>query len=148
MHFVFEGDGYLYIVGPGNENKPTVFLSAKPLPASGVQSNKVSSKKEFSFPSGTGNNLTLDSRAGTDNFKIIFSKTPLSTPSLFNEKVTGEPLNAAQQGELTSFLNKYQQKAPTTELDESDRNEPFVRVKVVGNESSDLLIFDVRIQHN
>ena len=148
MHFVFQDDGYLYIVGPGDNNKPTVFLSAKPLPVSGVQSNKVSRDKEFSFPSGSGNNLTLDTRPGTDNFRIIFSKTPLSSPAFFNDKVTGEALTATQQTELDAFLTKYQQKAPSTELDESNRNAPFVTVKVVGSETNDPLVFDVRIKHN
>jgi hypothetical protein len=148
IHLVFKDDGYLYIVGPGNDNKPTVFLSAKPLPASGVQTNKVTRDQEFSFPNGTGNNLTLDSRPGTDNFRIVFSKTPLTSPTFFSDKVTGEPLNATQQADLDSFLSKYQQKGPVTELDESNRNAPFVRVKVVGAETSDPLVFDVRIQHN
>jgi serine/threonine-protein kinase len=148
MHFAFKDDGYLYIVGPGNNNKPTVFLSAQPLPASGVQTNKVIRDQEFSFPNGTGNNLTLDNRPGTDNFRIVFSKTPLTSPAFFNDKVTGEPLNATQQTELDAFLSKYQQKSPVSELDESNRNAPFVRVKVVGTEISDPLVFDVRIQHN
>ncbi|HET6861577.1 MAG TPA: protein kinase [Pyrinomonadaceae bacterium] len=148
MHFAFKDDGYLYIVGPGNNNKPTVFLSAQPLPASGVQTNKVIRDQEFSFPNGTGNNLTLDNRPGTDNFRIVFSKTPLTSPAFFNDKVTGEPLNATQQTELDAFLSKYQQKSPASELDESNRNAPFVRVKVVGTEISDPLVFDVRIQHN
>ena len=148
MHFVFQDDGYLYIVGPGENNKPTVFLSAKPLPASGVQNNKVSREQEFSFPNGSGNNLTLDTKPGTDNFKIIFSKTPITNPAFFNEHVTGQGLTPAQQTELDTFLSKYQQKAPLTELDESNRNAPFIRVKMVGTETSDPLIFEVRIQHN
>jgi serine/threonine protein kinase len=148
MHFVFKDDGYVYIVGPGNENKPTVFLSAKPIAASGLQTNKITRDQEFSFPSGFGNNLTLDSRPGTDNFRIVFSKTPITNPSFFNDEVTGDPLSAAQQTELDAFISKYQQKSPMTDLDESNRNAPFVRVKVVGSETSDPLIFDVRIQHN
>ena len=148
MHFVFQDDGYLYIVGPGDNNKPTVFLSAKPLPASGVQNNRVSREQEFSFPSGSGNNLTLDTRPGTDNFRIIFSKTPITSPAFFNDRVTGEGLTATQQTELDTFLSKYQQKVPLTELDESNRNAPFVRVKVVEPETNDPLVFEVHIQHN
>jgi len=145
---VFQDDGYLYIVGPGDNNKPTVFLSAKPLPASGVQNNRVSREQEFSFPSGSGNNLTLDTRPGTDNFRIIFSKTPITSPAFFNDRVTGEGLTATQQTELDTFLSKYQQKVPLTELDESNRNAPFVRVKVVEPETNDPLVFEVHIQHN
>ena len=74
FHFTFNEDGYLYIFGPGDNNQPTAFLTTKPLPDTGVSSNKVSKGVDFSFPSGAGNNLTLDKNPGTDNFTVIFVK--------------------------------------------------------------------------
>ena len=147
FHFTFNEDGYLYIFGPGDNNQPTAFLTTKPIPDSGVRSNRVSRGKEFSFPSGSGNNLTLDKNPGTDNFTVIFAKTPLPEPSFLNEPVTGKPLSSAQQAELKSFVGKYQER-PLTELDESNARAPFVKVKAKPNPSGNPIVFDIRIQHN
>ncbi len=148
FHFTFNDDGYLYIFGPGNDNQPTAFLTTKPLPQTGVRSNQVTRGIEFSFPSGSGNNLTLDKNPGTDNFTVIFAKTPLPGPSFLNEAVTGEPLSASQQAELKAFITKYQEQRPVTELDESNASAPFVRVKAKPDQSGNPIVFDIRIQHN
>ena len=147
FHFTFNEDGYLYIFGPGDKNQPTAFLTTRPLPDSGVTSNRVTSGNEFSFPSGSGNNLTLDKKPGTDNFTVIFAKTPLPEPSFLNEPVTGQPLSSAQQADLKTFVSKYQQQ-PVTEHDESNARAPFVRVKAKPDPSGNPIVFDIRIQHN
>jgi len=149
FHFTFNEEGYLYIFGPGGDsNQPTAFLTTKPLARTGVKSNKVTKGVEFSFPSGSGNNLTLDKNAGTDNFTVIFSRTQLPSPSFLNEPVTGEPLSASQQAALKSFVGKYQEKRTITELDESDGRAPFVRVKATPDQNGNPIVFDIRIQHN
>ena len=148
FHFTFNEDGYLYIFGPGENNQPTAFLTAKPAPKSGVSSNKVSKSVNFSFPSGAENSVTLDKNPGTDNFTVIFSKTPLAAPSFLNEPVTGEPLSAAQQADLKAFVGRYQDKRPVTELDESNARAPFVRVKAPPDQAGNPIVFDIRIQHN
>jgi eukaryotic-like serine/threonine-protein kinase len=147
FHFTFAEAGYLYIVGPGEKNQPTAFLTTKPLPASGVTSNRITGGNDFSFPKGEGNNLTLDTNPGTDVFTIIFAKTELPSPAFLNEAVTGDPLSAVQQAELKSFVGKYT-KAPATELDDSNPREPLVRVKVPAEQTSNPIVFDIRIQHN
>ena len=103
---------------------------------------------EFSFPSGADNNLTLDKNPGTDNFTVIFAKTPLAAPSFLNEPVTGEPLSAAQQADLKTFVARYQDKRPVTELDESNARAPFVRVKAPPDQTGNPIVFEIRIQHN
>jgi serine/threonine-protein kinase len=151
FHLTFDADGYLYIIGPGEKNQPTAFLTSKPSSQTGLKSNKVSKGVDFSFPKAdekNENSLTLDKRPGTDNFTIIFSTTPLSSPSFLNEAVTGDPLTAAQQAELKDFISRYQSKAPVTELDESNASAPFVRVKAAPDQTSNPLVFDIRIQHN
>ena len=149
FHFTFNEDGYLYIFGPGgNNNQPTAFLTTKPLRQTGVTSNEVTNGVEFSFPSGSGNNLTLDKNPGTDNFTVIFARTQLPAPSFLNEPVTGEPLSPAQQSDLKAFIAKYQEQRPVTELDESNARAPFVRVKAKPTQSGDPIVFDIRIQHN
>ncbi len=149
FYFVFAEEGYVYIFGPGGDtNQPTAFLTTKPLPETGLTSNKVRPGVEFSFPSGAGNNLRLDRKPGIDSFTVIFSKTQLPSPQFLNEPVTGEPLSAAHQAELKSFVNKYQEKRTVTELDESNARAPFVKVKAVPDQSGNPIVFDIRIQHN
>ena len=151
FYFKFADDGYLYIFGPGEKNVPMAFLTNKPALQTGVKSNKVSKGVDFTFPRDDEENvhtLTLDKNPGTDHFTVVFSKTPLSSPSFFNEPVTGDPLTAAQQAELKDFVSRYQSKAPTTELDESNASAPFVRVKAMSDQTSNPIVFDIRIQHN
>ncbi|HEX5874325.1 MAG TPA: protein kinase [Pyrinomonadaceae bacterium] len=145
--FTFTEDGYVYIFGPGEKNQPTAFLTSKPLPDSGVTSNRVRRGVEFSFPSGAGNNITLDANPGTDRFTIIFARSPLPSPAFLNEAVTGKPLNAAQQTELKAFVGRYQQNQPVTEHDDSNPRAPFIRVKAVPDQTNPI-VFDIRIQHN
>ena len=145
--FDFTEDGYLYIFGPGGDtNQPTAFLTTKPLPATGVASNQVTHGIQFSFPAGSYN-LTLDKNPGTDNFTVIFAKTPLPEPSFLNELVTGNPLSAAQQADLRAFIAKYKQQRTVTEPDESNARAPFVRVKAELNPNGDPIVFNIRIQH-
>jgi hypothetical protein len=149
FHFTFAEDGYLYIVGPGpDKNQPTAFLTNKPS-GTGVTSNKVSKGIEFGFPKDDEknvNSLTLDKHPGTDQFTVIFAKTPLSSPSFLNEPMN--TLTAAQQAELKDFVSRYQSKPPVTELDESNAHAPFVRVKAVPDQTSNPIVFVIRIQHN
>ena len=151
FYFNFAEDGYIYIVGPGENNQPTAFLTTKPSSRTGVTSNKVSKGVVFGFPKDDEKDvhtLTLDSHPGTDHFTVIFSKTTLSSPSFLNDPVTGDALTAAQQAELKDFISRYQSKAPTTELDESKASAPFVKVKAVPDQTSNPIVFNIRIQHN
>ena len=149
FHFVFTEEGYLYIFGPGPVgNQPTAFLTTKPSPDSGVTSNKVVQGRDFSFPKGEGNDLTLDKNPGTDVFTVIFSKTLLTTPSFLTAPVNGEPLSTAQQAELKAFAAKYKEKPPLTEHDDSTEGAPSVRVKVPPDQTGNPIVFDIRIQHN
>jgi serine/threonine protein kinase len=148
FHFAFSESGYVYIFGPGENNQPTAFLTSKPLPQTGVTSNAATGGNDFSFPRGAGNNVTLDKNPGTDVFTIIFAKSALASPSFLNEAVTGEPLSAAQQAELKSFVSKYTEKSPVTELDESNPRAPQVRVKVPAEQPNNPIVFEIRIQHN
>src|SRR5215213_3312818 len=151
FYFTFSDDGYLYIVVPGEKNAPTAFLTTKPSSRTALKSKKVTKGVAFNFPKADENNensLQLDEKPGTDNFTIIFAKAPLSSPSFFNDPVTGNPLSAAPQAELKAFVSKYQTKPPVTELDESNARAPFVKVKAAPDQTSNPIVFDIRIQHN
>ncbi|HEX6732508.1 MAG TPA: serine/threonine-protein kinase [Pyrinomonadaceae bacterium] len=148
LHFRFGEDGYIYLIGPGGDtNQPTAFLTSKPPEGSGLTSNQVKKAVDFSFPSGT-NWLSLDKNPGTDVFKVIFSKTALSSPSFLSEPVTLKPLTSAQLKELAQFESKYKQPAPEVELDESNKKSPFMRIKAAPERLNNPIVFDIRIQHN
>lgn len=151
FHFFPRQNGYLYIIGPGEQNLPTAFLTAKPFADSGLNTNEAKSGQDFSFPADSGKNfhwITLDKAPGSENYTIIFSPQPLPQPSFLSAQATGKPLSETEQSELREFLAKYKKNEPVTELNTKDSSAPFVTVKVApaGN-SGNPVVFDIRIQH-
>ena len=151
FHFEFGENGYLYIIGPGEQNQPTAFLTAMPAAISGLESNQVTKGGDFSFPSGIEHWLELDKKPGTENYTIIFSPEPLSSPAFLGSQATGKPLSDTEQAELNDFLAKYKTSEPVTEVNDKDAGAPFVTVKLARpGESQDAnrpVIFEVRIEH-
>jgi serine/threonine-protein kinase len=145
FHLVFDEDGYVYIIGPGNDNQLTAFLTSKPLRDTGLTTNKVSKGQELGFPKG--DTFTLDANPGTERYTIIFSKSQLLSPSFLDEPVTFEPLSATQRADFNAFVSKYHG-TPLIELDESNPSAPFSRVKTSADPSNNPIVFDIRIQHN
>jgi Domain of unknown function (DUF4384) len=150
FHFEFNESGYLYIVGPGEGNRLTAFLTLYPAEISGLDNNKVTKSKDFSFPSGLEHWLELDKKPGTETYTMIFSTSPLTEPAIFSEPVTGKPLSESQQKELSNFLAKHKTSEPVTAVNDESGSAPHVTVKVPpsqGSDSSAPLIFTVTIQH-
>ena len=147
FHFVLSEDGYLYILGPGERNQLTAFLTAKPAPISGVETNQVRKGVDFSFPSGLERWLELDKNPGTEVYTILFSSTPLSSPGFLTAQATGKPLSASEQAEFADFVANYKTNPALTELNNANANEPFVNVKVPKGASANPSIFEIRIQH-
>ena len=147
FHFQFGGNGYLYIVGPGDKSQPTAFLTDKPAEISGVESNQVGKGSDFSFPSGIEHWLELDKKAGTEEYTIIFSPERIPAPPFFSSQATGKPLSETEQAELTDFLKKIKTSEPVTEINDKDAAAPFVTVKVPQSANSAPVVFTVRIQH-
>jgi hypothetical protein len=148
FHFELGENGYLYIIGPGERNQLTAFLTAKPATISGLETNQVTKGDDFSFPSGIEHWLELDKKPGTETYTVIFSPKPLSAPALFSSEATGKPLSETEQTELRDFLAKYKTSEPITEINDKDAAAPFVAVKVPQSEGSGApVVFEVRIQH-
>jgi len=150
FHFQFGEDGYIYIVGPGEGNKPTAFLTSKPAAISGLENNQVTKGGDFSFPSGIEHWLELDKKPGTETYTIIFSLEPLSAPAFLNSQATGKPLGETEHAELTDFLSSHKTSEPVIEINDKDAAAPFVTVKVPQSGSSGSaapVVFEVRIQH-
>ncbi len=147
FHFTPKEDGYLYVIGPGEGNVPTTFLTSKPVEVSGVTSNKVSADSNFSFPNGDANWITLDKKPGTEYYTVIFSKEPITSPSFFEEEA-GQALSDDQQKELDEFLSAPKANSPTTSVMDESTKEPYVSIKPRQAVTSDKpLVFDVRVEH-
>jgi hypothetical protein len=150
LHFSPSERGYLYIIGPGRENLPTVFLTAKPDSKTGLKTNEVKSGLDFSFPGGK-NWITLDKKAGQETYTIIFSPEPLSAPAFLAAEGV-HVLSPDEQIELESFRSRYKSNTASTDTMGEDiassDTRPFVSVKVPqSRKESEPVIFDVRVEH-
>lgn len=149
FHFTPRENGFIYVIGPGEDGKPMTFLTAEPVEDSGVESNEVESGVEFSFPEDEEDLehwITLDKKAGTESYTVIFSPTQLTAPAFLNQEA-GHVLTDGEQKELEDFRAKYKANAPTTDVINGGGTSPFVSVKVPQAAQSEPVIFDVRIEH-
>jgi serine/threonine protein kinase len=148
FHFSPSENGYLYIIGPGNKNVPTTFLTAKPAADSGVRTNEVKSGQDFAFPAETGkstNWLNLDKTAGTDEFTMIFSTKPLDGPGFLNSPA-GHELTQDEQKQLDAVREQAKANSVGAEVIKTGAA-PFVSVKVPQNAEGTPVIFKVRLEH-
>ena len=148
FHFSPSENGYLYIIGPGDKNAPTTFLTAKPAAAFGVRTNEVKSGQDFAFPADTGkdeNWITLDQAAGTDEFTIIFSAKPMSAPEFLNSPALHE-LTQDEQKQLGTVREQAKANSVGAEVIKTGAS-PFVSVKVPQNAEGTPVIFMVRVEH-
>ncbi|MEW6735323.1 MAG: serine/threonine-protein kinase [Acidobacteriota bacterium] len=143
LHFLTREFGYLYIVGAGAGNAPTTFLTAKPDPKSGLNTNTIKVGEEFSFPKGEENWLTLDKNATIDKCTIIFSAIPLHSPAFLNAPA-GHELTPEEHKQWVDF--RAQAVLATTTL--MAEQEPYVVINVPkqGVEGKPI-IFDVVVDH-
>jgi serine/threonine protein kinase len=149
FHFSPSENGYLYIIGPGENNAPTTFLTAKPAAEFGVDTNEVKSGQDFSFPADVGKNeswLNLDKNPGTDEFTIIFSNNPLTIPDFLDADAL-KVLNAAEQKELDDSIAQFKANLLGTEVIKTGAS-PFVSVKVPQTAAEGApVVFKIRIAH-
>jgi serine/threonine protein kinase len=148
FHFSPVENGFLYIVGPGDENRLTAFLTNKPASISGLESNQAVKGSDFSFPNGIEHWLELDKKAGAENYTIIFSREQLTAPAFFDAQATGKPLGDSDEAELNEFLAKFKTAPAITEVNNTNSAEPFVTVKLPpATHDGAPAIFEIRIQH-
>jgi serine/threonine-protein kinase len=149
FHFSPSENGYLYIIGPGDKNAPTTFLTAKPAEEFGVRSNEIKSGDDFTFPQDTGkavNWLNLDKNAGSDEFTVIFSGQQLTTPEFLSTAAL-HALNQDEHKQLSDFLTRAKANLLGTEVIKTGAS-PFVSVKVPQTASEGApVVFKVKIDH-
>jgi len=149
FHFSPSDNGYLYIIGPGAKNAPTIFLSAQPGAMSGLDTNEVRSGTDFTFPSDSilkANFIRLDETPGTDEFTFVFSPSPISAPAFFAGP-SQHPLTSEELKHWDSFLAQAKANAATIEVIKTGAS-PQTTVKVAQNGPENAsVVFSVRIEH-
>jgi serine/threonine protein kinase len=144
FHFVPRESGYLYIIALGRGNVLKTFLTARPLPASGLKTNQVAAGSEFTFPGGDAW-LVIDRDAETTPFTIIFSPSPLDRPSFFAAQ-SGRSLTEAEQQDLATWRAQFKAEAPETTA-QGDDHQARVVVNVPESAKGRPLVFDIPIKH-
>ena len=149
FHFSPTESGYLYLLGPGPNNAPAIFLSAQPSPSSGLKTNEVRSGVDFAFPADTNskaNFLTLDQTAGTDEFTFVFSPAPITTPEFFAGS-SEHLLTSDELKQWNDFQAQARANATTIEVIKAGAS-PQTAVKVPQNGPENAsVVFRVRIEH-
>ncbi len=149
FHFSPNESGYLYLLGPGPNNAPAIFLSAQPSASSGLKTNEVRSGVDFAFPGDTSskaNFLTLDQTAGTDEFTFVFSPLPITTPEFFAGP-SEHLLTSEQLKQWSDFQAQAKANAATIEVIKTGAS-PQTAVKVPQNGPENAsVVFRVRIEH-
>jgi serine/threonine-protein kinase len=149
LHFSPSENGYLYILGPGNNNALTTFLTDKPDKDFGVSSNEIKSGEDFSFPADSGKEeswMNLDKNPGTEEFTMIFSSSKLTTPAFLNDAALHE-LTESEQKELEDLVNQSKANLLGTEVIKTGSS-PFVSVKVPQTTAEGApVVFKIRIDH-
>jgi hypothetical protein len=120
------------------------FLTARPLPASGLKTNQVAAGSEFIFPGGDAW-LVIDRDAETTPFTIIFSPSPLDRPSFFAAQ-SGRSLTEAEQQDLATWRAQFKAEAPETTA-QGDDHQARVVVNVPESAKGRPLVFDIPIKH-
>lgn len=149
FHFSPSENGFIYIIGPGDNNVPTTFLTDRPDKDFGVHTNEIKSGEDFSFPADTAKEeswLNLDKTAGTDEFTVVFSTAKLTSPAFFNDPALHE-LTEAEQKEFADLVTKWRANLLGTEVINTGAS-PFVSVKVPQTAAEGApIVFKIKIDH-
>ena len=90
--------------------------------------------------------MNLDETAGTDEFTIIFSGTPLTTPAFLDDEALRE-LSEKEQTELNQAIAGFKSNLAGTEVMKNASN-PFVSVKVPQSAAPGApVVFKIKIAH-
>jgi hypothetical protein len=93
--------GYLYIVSVGTNVVTKTYLTNRPIPESGVTTNRVEAGSVYEFPSD-GQALKLTRETRKTPYMVVFSRAPLTTPPFFDE-TAGKVLGIAEQEAFDAF---------------------------------------------
>ncbi|MCG3160423.1 MAG: Serine/threonine-protein kinase PknD [Acidobacteria bacterium] len=144
FHFKPAEGGYLYIIALGRNGGPQTFLTAQPMPASGVTTNWSNAGTDFHFPDG-GQWFMIQKDAENTPFTVIFSKKPLTTPAFLSLQ-SGRDLSADERQELMDMRKRYAASAPEL-VAIQDGSQPAVAVQSPAERAAnEPVIFDISIK--
>ncbi|HEU0180266.1 MAG TPA: serine/threonine-protein kinase [Blastocatellia bacterium] len=143
FHFKPTEDGYFYVIALGENGAPQTFLTSRPIPSSGVDTNSSAAGRDFHFPDGEQWFMTRKDVESTP-FTVIFSKTQLKVPAFFSSEA-GRDLSAEERKELMDLKKRYAANTPDL-VAMKDGNQPFVSVQSPERASNEPIIFDVSIK--
>ena len=149
FHLSPSENGFVYIVGPGANNAPMTFLTARPSAESGLKTNEARSGLDFAFPADTNkkaNFITLDKTPGADEFTIVFSPSAITSPAFFAGP-SAHQLTAEEQKQWNDFRVQFKANAVGREVIKTGAT-PFVSVKVPQTaDEATPVVFTVKIEH-
>jgi len=144
FNFKLTEGGFLYMLALGKNGVPQTFLTAQPMPASGVTTNWSAAGADFNFPDG-GQWFMIQKDAEVTPFTVIFSKTPLKTPAFLSSQ-SGRELSEAERQELSEFQKRYAANPPEL-VALKDGNQPLVAVQSAGDRAAnEPIVFDISIK--
>jgi serine/threonine protein kinase len=144
FHFSPAVRGYFYVIGPGNGNAPTTFLTAQH--AGVLKTNQAAARSDFTFPYGAGQVLQLDKNPGTEEYTVIYSAAPLLAPKFLAGRA-GHELSPAELKELEDLRARAKAAAPSFEVKDAGEGLRVVAVSAPDAEAASLIVFDIRIEH-
>ena len=140
LRFTPKESGYLYIIGPNTKETPTTFLTAKPNPDWGVETNRVDAGAAYNFPPRQDKWLRITGDAESETYLIVFAPTLLSTPSFLAEPA-GRELTSVEQRELEMFRERHR-----TEVSTEQRGDQFVVIAPKERPTGAPLIFEIKVK--
>jgi serine/threonine protein kinase len=144
FHFNPREDGFLYIIALGKNGAPQTFLTAQPMPDSGVTTNWSDGGKDFQFPDG-GQWFMIQRDTDATPFTVIYSPKPLEAPQ-FLSAPSGRDLNEAEQRELAALRQRYSANKPElVAMNEGSRQSVAVQVPAEFP-AGEPLIFDIALK--
>jgi serine/threonine protein kinase len=144
FHFKPRDNGYLYIIALGTGGTMQTFLTNRPVPASGLETNRVEAGKDFQFPN-EGQSFMMPNNSETTPFTVILSPTPLQTPSFLSAD-PGRNLTEREQKELIEFRKRLATNSPEL-VAIVDNNQPSVTVQLPAERPGNQpLVFDISLK--
>jgi hypothetical protein len=142
FHFKSRENGYLYLIALGTEGIQT-FLTAKPIAATGVTTNRLEGGKDFRFPD-EGQWFEIQPDSDKTPFIVIFSPNQLKKPAFLS--APGRNLNDAEKLELNQ-LRKKSAVIPPELVETGDKDTPDMVVQVPPDRPANQpLIFELSLK--
>jgi len=126
FHFKPRESGYLYLVALGKSGIMS-FLTAQPIPDTGVTTNRLKEGEDFKFPDD-GQWFEIQPDSDKTPFIVIFSPTQIKTPA-FLSAPAGRNLNDSEKLELDQLRKKSAVNPPEL-VETGDKNSPDMVVQI------------------